>query len=170
MPSSQPKGPNSPHWFALGGFIAVCFAVAAVGGAVTASTVGTWYPTLEKPFFTPPDWLFAPVWNALYMMMALAAFLVWRQTDGEEYLERRRTALTFFAVQLMLNLFWSFIFFGAQAVGAAFLEIIALLIAIGMTTVHFWQIDRRAGLLFLPYLAWTGYAAALNGAIWWLNQ
>ena len=165
MPSSQPKGPHGPIWFALGGFIAVCFAVAAIGGAVTATSVGTWYQTIEKPFFTPPDWVFAPVWNALYMMMALSAFLVWRQSDGEQ----RRTALTFFAVQLMLNLFWSFIFFGAQAIGAAFIEIIALLIAISATTVHFWSIDRRAGLLFLPYLAWSGYATVLNGAIWWLN-
>ena len=160
-------------WFALGGFIAVCFAVAAISGAVTATSVGTWYQTLDKPFFTPPNWVFAPAWNTLYMMMALAAFLIWRQTAneerGEERLEIRRTALTFFAIQLLLNLFWSFIFFGAQAVGAAFIEIIALLVAIAMTTFHFWRIDRRAGLLFLPYLAWTGYATVLNGTIWWLN-
>ena len=165
MPSFQPKGPGGPIWFALGGFIAVCFIVAAIGGAVTATSVGTWYPTLNKPWFTPPDWVFAPVWNALYMMMALAAFLVWRQSDGEQ----QRTALYLFGVQLVLNLLWSFIFFGTQRIGAAFIEIIALLVAIGATTVHFWHVDRRAGLLFLPYLAWTGYAAVLNGAIWWLN-
>ncbi len=169
MTSQQPRGPNGPIWFALGGFIAICFAVAAIGGAVTATSVGTWYQTLNKPFFTPPDWVFAPVWNALYMMMALAAFQVWRQSDNEQQREERNTALTYFGVQLALNLFWSFIFFGAQAIGAAFFEIIALLVAIVMTTVHFWKIDRRAGLLFLPYLMWSGYATVLNGAIWWLN-
>lgn len=165
MVSPFPKGPGGPLWFALGGFIAVCFTVAFIGGAVTATSVGTWYQTLNKPFFTPPDWIFAPVWNALYMMMALAGFLVWRESDGDV----RRTALTYFAVQLILNLLWSFIFFGAKAIGAAFFELLALLVAIIITTIHFWKIDKRAGLLFLPYLIWSSYAAVLNGAIWRLN-
>lgn len=178
MPPSQPNGPSAPHeprgpggpvWFALGGFIAVCFAVAAIGGAIIANSVGTWYQTINKPGFIPPDWVFAPVWNALYMMMALAAFLVWRQGASEERFEEQRTALYLFSVQLVLNLLWSFIFFGAHAIGAAFIEIIALWIAIALTTVHFWKIDRRAGLLFLPYLVWAGYATVLNGTIWWLN-
>lgn len=161
----KPKGPGGPIWFALGGFIAICFAVATIGGAITATSVSTWYPTLNKPFFTPPDWIFAPVWNTLYMMMALAGFLVWRESEGEI----RRTALTYYAVQLALNLFWSLIFFGAMKIGVAFIEILALLIAVTLTTVHFWRIDIRAGLLFVPYLIWSGYAAVLNGAIWWLN-
>ncbi len=165
MPSSQPKGPGGPIWFALGGFIAVCFIVAAIGGAVTATSVGTWYPTLNKPFFNPPDWVFAPVWNMLYMMIALAAFLVWRTAEGEQL----RRAMMLFALQLVLNLAWSFIFFGAKAIMAAFFESIALWLAIAVTTQVFWQIDKRAGWLLLPYLAWTGYAVALNGAIWYLN-
>ena len=168
MPFPQPKGPvgpSGPIWFALGGFIAVCFDVAAIGGAVTATSVGTWYQTLNKPIFTPSDWVFAPVWNTLYMMMALAAFLVWRTAEGKQL----RRAMMFFAVQLTLNLAWSFIFFGANAIGAAFFEIIALLIAIAATAQVFWQVDRRAGLLLLPYLVWSGFAALLNGTIWWLN-
>jgi len=161
----QPKGPGGPIWFALGSFIAVCFTVAAIGGAITATSVGTWYQTLNKPAFTPPDGVFAPVWNTLYMMMALAGFLVWRAAQDEV----RRTALTYFAIQLVLNLLWSVIFFGAKKIGLAFIEILALWVAVLLTTIQFWRIDIRAGLLFLPYLFWTAYAAVLNGAIWQLN-
>jgi tryptophan-rich sensory protein len=160
-----PKGPHGPVWFALGGFIAVCFAVAALGGAVTATSVGTWYQTLDKPAFTPPDWVFAPVWNALYMMMALGGFLVWRVSAGAE----RRAALLLFGAQLALNFAWSYLFFGVNAVGAAFIESIVLWLAVAATTFLFWRVDVRAGLLFLPYLMWSGFAAVLTGAIWRLN-
>lgn len=150
---------------ALAGFLLLCFAVAGVGGAVTAESVATWYPTLNKPAFTPPDGVFAPVWTVLYAAMAVAAWRIWRSpaTAG------RRTALTLFAIQLVLNGLWSILFFGAHRVGVALADIVLLWLTLVVTTVAFWRIDRVAGGLFLPYLLWVGYAAALNGAIWLLN-
>lgn len=147
------------------GFLAVCFAVAGAAGAVTADSVASWYPTLTKPAFTPPDAVFAPVWTFLYVAMAVAAWRVWRKAgfDGA------RTALTLFAVQLFLNGAWSFLFFGAHRIGLALGDIVLLLMAIAATTVAFWRIDRIAGLLFVPYLLWVGYATALNAAIWLAN-
>jgi len=145
--------------------LALCLAVSAVGGAVTAGSVGTWYPTLAKPAFNPPDWIFAPVWTALYFMMAIAAWRVWRRCG----LRNAGWALSLFALQLGLNLAWSIVFFGMRAVGAALAEIVVLLLAILATTAVFWRRDRAAGMLFLPYAAWVAFAAVLNAAIWRLN-
>ena len=150
-------------WLVLLGLLALCFAVAGIAGRVTATSVATWYPTLAKPWFTPPGWLFGPVWSVLYAMMALAAWLVWRRAGW------RSPALGMFFVQLALNLAWSVLFFGLQLIGAALAEILLLLALIAATTWAFWRIDRRAGLLFVPYLLWVGYASLLNGAIWLLN-
>ena len=151
------------NWVALAAFLAVCFAVAGIGGAVTATSVDTWYPTLAKPAFTPPDRLFGPVWTVLYAMMALAAWLVWRQVGWQA------SALLLFFAQLALNLLWSVLFFGLQRVGLALVDIAVLVVLIALTTIAFWRIDRRAGLLFVPYLLWVAYASALNGAIWRMN-
>lgn len=145
--------------------LALCLAVSALGAAATATSVGTWYRTLAKPSFNPPDWIFAPVWTVLYFMMALAAWRVWRRGG----LRQARSALTLFALQLALNLSWSVIFFGMRAIGAALVEIAVLLLAILATTVVFWRHDRVAGMLFLPYAAWVAFAAALNAALWRLN-
>ena len=149
---------------ALGAFLVVCFAVSALGGAVTASSVGSWYQTLAKPSFNPPDWVFAPVWTLLYAMMGVAGWLVWRRGGAE-----RRPALGLFVLQLVLNLGWSLIFFGARAIGAAFLEIGVLWLAILATLLVFYRIDRRAGLLLVPYLAWVSFATLLTGSLWVLN-
>ena len=146
-------------------FLALCLAVAAVGGAVTASSVGTWYPTLAKPAFNPPNWIFAPVWTTLYFLMAIAAWRVWRR-DG---LRQARWALALFALQLGLNLAWSVLFFGMRMIGAALVEVVVLLLAIVATTLVFWQRDRVAGMLFLPYAAWVAFATVLNAALWRLN-
>lgn len=146
-------------------FLALCLAVSAMGAAVTATSVGTWYRTLVKPPFSPPDWIFAPVWTTLYFMMAVAAWRVWRRGG----LRQARPALTLFAVQLVLNLTWSIVFFGMRAIGAALVEIAVLLLAILATTVVFWQRDRVAGMLFIPYTAWVTFAAVLNAALWRLN-
>ena len=151
------------NWTALLLFLAVCFAVAAIGGMVTATSVDTWYPTLAKPAFTPPDRAFGPVWTVLYALMALAAWLVWRRVG----LEGR--ALRLFFGQLALNLAWSVLFFGLQMLALALIEILVLLMLIALTTLAFWRVDRRAGLLLAPYLLWVAYASALNGAIWWMN-
>lgn len=150
---------------ALALFVILCLAVAGVGGAITAGSVDTWYPTLVKPAFNPPDWVFAPVWTTLYICMAVAAWRVWRTPASTA----RRNALLLFAVQLVLNLAWSALFFGLHRVGAALLEVIVLLLAIAATGLVFRRLDRLAGLLFVPYVLWVAYASVLNFSIWWLN-
>lgn len=151
------------QWFVLCGFILLCLAVGGIAGAFTAEAVTTWYPTLTKPPFNPPNWIFAPVWTALYIMMAVAAWRVWR--NGTQL----KGALGLFYAQLALNFLWSFLFFGAHALGLALAEIALLWLAIGATTITFWKIDRTAGLLFVPYWAWVSFAMILNASIWWLN-
>ena len=153
------------RWGALVGLLALCFAVAGLGGAVTAGSVGTWYQTLAKPPFNPPDWVFGPVWTTLYILMAFAAWRAWER----QYFRRDSPALWLFVGQLALNLAWSYIFFGARAIGPAAAEILLLWVAIALTLRCFWRLDRWAGLLFIPYLAWVSLAIALNLSIWWLN-
>jgi len=163
MPMSESNRKRDTVAFMI--FLALCLAVSALGAAATATSVGTWYRTLAKPLFNPPDWIFAPVWTALYFMMALAAWRVWRR-DG---LREARAALTLFALQLALNLAWSVLFFGMRAIGAALIEIVVLLVAILATTQVFWRRDRVAGMLFVPYAAWVAFAVVLNAALWRLN-
>lgn len=146
-------------------FLALCLGVSAIGAAATATSVGNWYRTLVKPAFNPPDWVFAPVWTTLFVMMAVAGWRVWRR-DG---LRRARVAMVLFALQLALNLAWSVLFFGMRSIGAALIEMLVLLLAILATTVAFWRRDRVAGMLFVPYAGWVGFAAILNAAIWRLN-
>lgn len=157
--NSAPLG----NFGALAAFLVLCLGVMAVGGAITSTTVGTWYETLEKPAFAPPDWVFGPVWTALYIMMAVAGWLVWQRAA------LRGSTLLLFIGQLGLNLAWSGLFFGMTWIGIAFLEILILWITIAATIRAFWAISRAAALLFVPYLLWVGYAAALNGALWALN-
>ena len=159
-------GPNLRRDLAvLAGFVLLCFAVAGIGGLATASGVDTWYPTLVKPAFNPPDWIFGPVWIVLYLMMAIAAWLVWRRPPSEQ----RSVALAVFGLQMALNLAWSVLFFGLQSPGAALVEIVLLLGAIAGTTYLFWRQERLAGLLFVPYLLWVAFATLLNASIWLLN-
>ena len=141
-------------------------AVALAGNIVTMPAVPTWYAGLEKPSFSPPNWLFGPVWTALYAMMAYAA---WRILSLPPGIQGRRTALILFFVQLALNSAWSFAFFGFKSPFAALCVILALIAAIVATMMRFFALDRIAGILFLPYLAWVLFATTLNGAIWRLN-
>ncbi len=150
---------------ALLGFVALCLAVAAAGSAVTATSLGTWYAGLAKPAFNPPNWVFAPVWSALYLMMAFAGWRVWCRRDAPG----ARLALRAWALQLALNLGWSFVFFGERLIGAALAEIALLLAAVLATAVLFWRIDRVAGALLAPYAAWVAFAVVLNAAVWRLN-
>jgi benzodiazapine receptor len=168
---NNPDGERMREAVALFGFVLLCLAVAAAGGAVTASSVGTWYAGLAKPVFNPPNWVFAPVWTALYLMIAVAGWRVWRRraSPGATGEPGVWLALGAWALQLALNLGWSFVFFGARLVGAALLEIVILLAAILMTTVLAWRIDRVAGALFVPYAAWVAFATVLNAALWRLN-
>ena len=146
-------------------FIALNAAVSALGGWATAESVGTWYVTLQKPPFNPPNWVFAPVWSALYLMIAIAGWRAWRRAAGEA----SRLALTAYAMQLALNLSWSFVFFGARLIGPALAVIAALLAAILANAYLFWRIERAAGALLLPYAAWVWFATLLNAALWRLN-
>jgi benzodiazapine receptor len=145
--------------------ILVCFAAAGIGGLFTARSVPTWYQTIEKPSWTPPSGVFGPVWTVLYLMMGIAAWLVWRK-DG---FSGAGPALGVFGVQLALNALWSVLFFGMRNPGAGFAEIILLWVAIVATVALFWRVSALAGALLLPYLAWVTFAAALNGAIWRLS-
>ena len=146
-------------------FLGLCFAASGVGAAATASSVGTWYLSLAKPSFNPPNWMFAPVWTALFFMMAVAAWRVWRH-DG---LGGARLALGLFVLQLMLNMSWSIVFFGLRSIAGALAVILVLLLALLATAAVFWQRDRIAGMLFVPYAGWVAFATALNAALWQLN-
>lgn len=148
--------------------VVTCLAIGYFSGIVTRSAITSWYPTLIKPSFNPPNWIFAPVWSMLYVMMGVAAGLVWDRIEAEK--EAVKKALLFFAIQLALNALWSYLFFGLHNPMLAGLEIIILWLMIFETYVHFAKINKIAGYLFLPYLAWVSFAAVLNGSIWWLNR
>lgn len=146
------------------GFLAASFVVSGLGGLATASSVGTWYQTLNKPSFNPPNWLFAPVWTTLYVMIAIAGWRVWRRVGFTD-----KRAFAAFAAQLVLNLLWSVLFFGLNRVGLALAELVLLWLSIATTLVLFRRHDKLAAILFAPYLAWVTFAGVLNAAIWTLN-
>jgi benzodiazapine receptor len=150
---------------ALAFFVALCLGIGALGGSVVATSVDTWYADLAKPSFTPPDRVFGPVWTVLYVLMAIAAWRVWRAADRDT----RRGPLTLFALQLALTLGWTVVFFGLQKIGAAVATIVVLDVGVVVTMLAFRPIDRWAGLLMVPYLAWAAFATVLNIAIWRLN-
>jgi benzodiazapine receptor len=147
--------------------IIASLAAGAIGSVFTRQAIPTWYDTLEKPIFNPPNWVFMPVWTLLYIMMGVAAFLVWRKG-----LENRqvRIALIVFLVQLVLNTLWSVVFFGFESPLLGLIVIAALWVAILFSTLMFYRISRVAGVLMLPYLLWVTFAAVLNESIWLLNR
>lgn len=145
--------------------LALCFAAAAAGGAATYPRIEGWYVELAKPSWTPPGWIFGPVWTALYIAMAVAAWLVWRQKGFAD----ARWPLTLFAMQLGFNVAWSWLFFGLRNPGLGLIDIFLLWFAIGATMAAFWRRSAAAGLLLAPYLAWVTFAAGLNYAIWRMN-
>ena len=149
----------------LGAFVALCLVISAIGGWITAGSVGTWYQTLQKPVFNPPNWIFAPVWSLLYLMIALAGWRVWRRVG----VAGAPAAMAVYATQLALNLGWSFLFFGSRMIGVALAEILLLLVVICVNAVLFWRKDRVAGWLLAPYVAWVAFASVLNFALWRLN-
>jgi tryptophan-rich sensory protein len=150
------------QWLILGAFLAASFAAAVLGGLATANSVRDWYPTIATPSWTPPSWIFGPVWTTLYAMMAVAGWLVWRRAGW-------CGALVWFAVQLALNATWSPVFFGMHRIGLALVNILSLWLAIAGTTIAFWRVIPAASVLFVPYLIWVSFATALNYAIWRLN-
>lgn len=145
--------------------IALCVLLGSVGGLVTVNEIPTWYATLNKPSFNPPNWLFGPVWTTLYVLMGISVYLIWKQPVSKE----RNKALQVFILQFILNFCWSFIFFGLHATGWALIEMIALSVLILLTILHFAKHSKLAAWLLVPYLAWVSFALLLNAAIWKLN-
>ena len=146
--------------------VLLCEGVGLLAAWVTQTSVTTWYPTLTKPGFTPPNWLFGPVWTVLYAMMGVAAALVWQRRSGSAI---SRRALVLFGAQLVLNGAWSFSFFGAQSPSLGLVVIVALWGVLAWTTERFFRVRAAAGWLLVPYLLWVTYAGALNLSIWLLN-
>lgn len=146
-------------------FLVITFAAAAIGGALTSTSLDSWYLTLNKPSINPPNWIFGPVWTTLYAMMGIAAWLVWRRGSWLQ----TRAALGLFFVQLALNVAWSGLFFGLRRPDIAFWEILLLWSAIAITAAAFWRHSTVASLLLLPYLVWVSFASLLNFWLWRLN-
>ena len=156
---------QTTRWIGLVVSILICFAAAGIGSLATTPQIPGWYANLAKPTWTPPGWIFGPVWTLLYLMMAVAAWLVWRKAGFAS----AKLPLALFGIQLALNSLWSVLFFGLQNPGAAAVEIILLWAAILATMITFWRRSRVAGGLLTPYLAWVSFAAVLNVAIWRMN-
>lgn len=148
--------------------VAICLAVGYLSSITTQSSIKTWYPTIEKPIFNPPNWVFAPVWTMLFILMGIAAGLVWNKLESNKELVKK--GLLFFTIQLLLNALWSYLFFGLNNVLLALIEIILLWLVIYETYHIFRQIDKKASYLLIPYLAWVGFATILTGSIFWLNR
>lgn len=151
---------------ALVGFLALVAGVAVFGGIFSAQTSGEWYQNLDLPSWQPPSWVFGPVWTTLYLMIAAAGWLAWRKTGlaGDGF-----WPMIVYLIQLGLNGAWPMLFFGIERPGLAFAGIVCLWSAIALNAVLFWRASPTAAVLFIPYLAWTSFAAALNLAIWLAN-
>lgn len=154
------------HWITKVVGILIAQAAGGIGGYFTASKIPTWFVTLVKPTWQPPSWVFGPVWTTLFLLMGYASALVW---DRRGQSPLAKAALIAYAVQLALNVLWSYLFFGLQSPGAAFAEIIVLTLAIIVTLVLFRRVSPIAGWLLVPYLAWALFASYLNYTIWRLN-
>jgi tryptophan-rich sensory protein len=136
-------------------------------GLITEPSVTTWYKTIIKPSFTPPNWVFAPVWTLLYLMMGFA----WGHINTLSIdQETKKTANSLFIIQLIFNFLWSIIYFGFHSIQYAFIDIILLWLSLICTIYQFFKISKLAGWLLIPYLLWTSYAAILNASIWYLNR
>ena len=142
-----------------------CLALGTASGFSTMDSIATWYQYINKPSFNPPNWLFGPVWTVLYLMMGAALALVWHTVHAD-----KKRAYLLFALQFVLNLAWSFLFFNLHALGGAFIEIIAMLIAIILTLIAFYKINKTAAYLLIPYACWVSFASLLNFSIWILNK
>ena len=147
------------------GCILICLLIGAIGGIATASGVTTWYTTLNKPFFNPPNYLFGPVWTLLYLLMGISIYLVITNSESKQ----RKKAVFIFILQLFLNFWWSFIFFKFQCVGIALIEIIIMWTSILYMIIVFRKVNKPAAYLQIPYLMWVSFATILNASIYYLN-
>ena len=154
------------RWVKLVVAILVCQLAGVVGSIFTTPSIATWYATLQKPFFSPPNWLFAPVWITLFILMGISLYLVWDKGLKDKGV---KISISVFAVQLFLNALWSFLFFGLQNPLYGLIEIIILWVAILITIFEFYKVDKKAALLLLPYILWVSIATVLNYYIFVLN-
>ena len=159
------SGSGRSHWLALALFLAATFLVAGISTLFTVPSIPTWYAQLTKPSFNPPNEVFGPAWTLLYFLMAIAAWLVWKQPISQ----LRSQALLLFWVQLGLNFAWSLLFFRAHLIAFALVDILLLWVMIALTGIRFFRLKKSAGWMFLPYFAWVSFASILNLAIWRLN-
>jgi translocator protein len=153
------------HWIGLAVSIGICLGAGGLGAIATTPEIEGWYRTVTKPAWNPPDYVFGPVWSTLYLMMGISGWAVWKQSE----LKTASKPLSLFAVQLGLNVAWSWIFFGMHQPGWALLEIAVLWVAIVATIAVFFRRSKLAGWLLVPYLCWVSFASVLNFAIWRLN-
>ena len=165
VPAPERPAPLSRALAVLPIFVGMCLTALLLGGWATADSVSTWYPQLAKPWWTPPSYLFGIVWPILYVMIAIAGWLAWQQRPRV-----LSAAMIVYAVQLVLNTAWSFIFFGARQIEAGLVEIAILAVIILLNVILFWRIRPLAGALLLPYLAWVCFATMLNAAFAFLNR
>ena len=144
-----------------------CLLAGFIGSVATMPSIPTWYAGLQKPVFNPPNWIFAPVWTTLFIMMGVAAFLIW-----DKGLENKKVkvSLAIFGLQLLLNVLWSILFFGLQSPLYAFIDIVMLWASILATTIYFYRISAAAAYLLIPYILWVSFASALNLSIVILNR
>ncbi|NIM89956.1 MAG: tryptophan-rich sensory protein [Candidatus Aminicenantes bacterium] len=150
----------------LAGSIIICQLAGFIGSLFTTPAIRTWYKTLTKPAFTPPNFIFSPVWITLFLLMGISLFLVWQKKHKDREV---KIALLFFTAQLILNTFWSILFFGLKSPLWAFIEIVILWLAILVTIIKFFKVSKPAGYLLLPYILWVSFAAFLNFSLWRLN-
>ncbi|MFH0739626.1 MAG: TspO/MBR family protein [bacterium] len=144
--------------------IVLCEGAGIIGSVFTTPAIGSWYATLAKPSFNPPNWIFGPVWTALFFLMGVALYLVWSSNNSSA--GGKKTAVLVFFQQLALNILWSVLFFGMQNPMLAFVEIIVLWLAILMTIFYFAKISKTAAWLLVPYILWVSFAGFLNFSIW----
>jgi benzodiazapine receptor len=154
------------HYFRLIASLIICQLAGLIGSFFTTPAIPVWYASLEKPSFNPPNWLFAPVWIFLFVLMGITLYVLWQNVKKKE----ARSALIFFIIQLGLNVLWSVLFFGLKSPMLAFIEIIVLWIFILLTMIKSSKVSRATVFLLLPYILWVNFAAVLNFFLWRLNM
>ena len=146
--------------------VVICLVAGAIGSMATQTSVNTWYTTLSKPVFNPPNWLFAPVWTSLFVLMGISAGIVWNRGFYHKWV---KTALYHFGFQLILNIAWSLVFFGLREIFGALLIVVGLFVLLLFTYKWFRVVNVNAAYLLIPYILWVAFASVLNFSIWQLN-
>jgi translocator protein len=163
--SKRPQPTLFQLWLGLFAFLVVCFGVGIIAGLITFTNIDIWYRTLNKPSWTPPNTVFGPVWNVIYMLTAIAGWMVWARLG----FARLRMEAVLFLVQLALNPLWPYVFFRMHRSDLSLLVAILLWITVAAMAALFWRVRKMAGYLLLPYLGWLAFAIALNFAVWRMN-